>query len=205
MFFLPIQSEQRQNGVRVEAFTRGELGGSRWGSCDNWRSCRFNSSRVGNTCHNSFPPQLSKLWLLHAEMSCAIKANLSLYSCVHPAMFNQPRALRAPSRRGESRAASIRQRSEGRRFQPQRLIQYENPNAEPTVARRLIPDTLKCSFEMIVNKASGLSGGPTRNPIWQKRKKRKKYQKLSLKSACPWDKKKMSASVFLLVMWNKKL
>lgn len=60
--------------------------------------------------------QLSKCWLLHGEMRCAIKANLSLYSCVNPAMFNQPRSCMAAGWRDKSREASIHTRSEGRAF-----------------------------------------------------------------------------------------
>lgn len=100
----------------VYSSTHGELSTSCWGSCDKWQSCRFNSGRVSNTCHNSFSPQLSKCWLLHGGIRCAIKANLSLYSCVNPAMFNQMRSLRALGRRDESRRASIRTQSEGRPF-----------------------------------------------------------------------------------------
>lgn len=42
---------------------------------------------------------------------------------------------------------------------PERIIQYENPNVESTTARSLIPDTRKCSCEIIVSTASVLSGG----------------------------------------------
>lgn len=91
----------------VYSSTRGELSTSCWGSCDKWQSCRFNSSRVSNTCHNSFSLQPSKCWQLQREMRCAIKANLSLYSYVNPTMFNQSRSRMAPGRRDESRGVSI--------------------------------------------------------------------------------------------------
>lgn len=158
--------------------TPGELSTSCWSSCDKWQSCRFNSRRASNMCHDSFSPQLSKCWLLHGEMRSAIKANLSLYSCVNPAMFNQPRSLRAPGRRHESKASiHIQSRGLGSEW----LIQYENPNPKPTPVCFLISDTWKCGSEITVNTTSVLWGGPKRNPI-------------GLKSACPW---KNTAILFL--------
>lgn len=110
----------------VYSSSHGEFSASLWGSCGKWQLSRFKSSRMSNTCHYSFTPQLSKCWLLHGEMRCAIKANLSLYSRVNPAMFNQLRSRRAPGRRDESREAPIRTQSEGRHT----IIQYENSNTE---------------------------------------------------------------------------
>lgn len=104
-------------------------------------------------CHYSFSLQLSKCWLLHGEMRCAIKANLSLYSCVNPAMFNQLRSRRAPSRRDESREASIHTE---RRSAFQRSA---NPIWKFKHGAHLIPDTWKCSSEILAYPASVLSEG----------------------------------------------
>lgn len=114
--FPRFESEDK-TGLSLQFFSspREELNTSCWGSCDKRLSCRFNSSGVSNTCHFLFSLQLSRCWAPRAEMRCAIKANLSLYSPVNPAMFNQPRPLRAPGRRDESRGASIHTQSEGRR------------------------------------------------------------------------------------------
>lgn len=172
MFFVYWQSKDK-TGLSlciVYSSTPWGFSTSCWGSSDKWQSCRFNSNRVSNTCHNSFSLQLSKCWLLHGEMRCAIKANLSLYSCVNPAMFNQPRSRRAPGRRDESREVWIHTQSEGRRST--RAVNSIWKSTGPTTAHRLISDTWKCSSEIIVNPASALSGGPMWNPIWQKRRQR---------------------------------
>lgn len=106
---LMLRPNKAEMGLYQFSFssTCGEFSTPCWGSCDKWQSCRFNSSEVSNTCHNSFSLQLSKCWLLRRETKCAIKAHLSLYSCVNPAMLNTMRSHRAPSRRDESREASI--------------------------------------------------------------------------------------------------
>lgn len=64
---------------------------------------------------------------------------------------------------------------------PERIIQYENPNVESTTARSLLPDTRKCSCEIIVS-TGPVRGATMRNPIRQKR------QLKDMKSECPWKK-----------------